>query len=228
VKPGALTTPCDLAGFFGPYEKRSDVRVMAEGAREMNFLREYAPLLGPQSPVRARVRSSLDRAGPKSCYAWGLVPLCYIVEALCRAGHHADRRLKPAVNALLGAQRKSGGWCRCLGGDVACTIPAVRALGTHPGLRDGRGAKAALGYLRAAQSGEAGRKAQGRLRGARLFAALEAVARFDLPVAREVIGEALRTVAPHQRANGSFGTPHPAARAAVVVAACRRLEKKPG
>ena len=225
VQPGALTTPCDLAGFFGPYEARNTPQVLARGAREMNFFREYEPLLGPKSPVRGRPRSSLDRAGPGSCYAWGLIPLCYVIEALCRGGFHSDSRLGPAVNAFLGAQRPSGGWCRNLGGGVECTIPAIRALGAHPKLRHGRGAVAALRYLRATQSGGAGRKAQTRWRGSRLYAALDAAARFDLAIAREIIVAGLSAAVQHQRRNGTFGTPCPVARVAAVVAACRRLEK---
>ena len=114
VTPGSLRTPCDLCGFFGPYEDRAHPETMADGAREMNFYREYEPLLGPQKPVRPERRSSLDRAGPPSCYSWGLIPLSYTVEALCRAGYAEDERLQPAVNALLGVQRESGGWCRNL------------------------------------------------------------------------------------------------------------------
>jgi hypothetical protein len=225
VQPGELTEACDLAGFFGPYEARNAPEVLARGAREMNFFRQFEPLLGPKSPVRARRRSSLDRAGPGSCYAWGLVPLCYIIEALCRGGFGADPRLRPAVNALVGAQRKSGGWCRNLGGGVECTIPAIRALGVHPRLRQSRFAEAALGYVRATQSGGAGRKAESRWRGSRLFAALEAVARFDLAIAKEIIGAGLKAAARHQRRNGTFGTPCAVARVAAVVAACCRLAK---
>jgi len=103
VTPGSLRTPCDLCGFFGPYEDRSQPQVMAHGASEMNHYRSYEPLLGPKSPVRAERRSSRDRAGPSSCYAWGLIPLSYVVEALCRAGAAGDERLQPAIHALLGA-----------------------------------------------------------------------------------------------------------------------------
>ena len=52
IKPGSLRTPWDLCGFFGPYEDRNDPEVMIRGAQEMNFYREYEPLLGPKSPVR--------------------------------------------------------------------------------------------------------------------------------------------------------------------------------
>ena len=94
VKPGSLQTPCDLCGFFGPYEDRSLPEVMAQGAREMNFYREYEPLLGPKSPARGVRRSSFDRAGPASCYSWGLIPLSYIIETLCRAGGVHTQRLQ--------------------------------------------------------------------------------------------------------------------------------------
>jgi len=225
VKPGSLDTACDLCGFFGPYDVRGEPEVIAEGAREMNFFREYEPLLGPKSPVRAKRRSTLDRAGPGSCYAWGLIPLAYVVEALCRAGRHGDSRLRPPVKALLGAQRSRGGWCRNLGGGVDCTIPALRALGAHPKLREDRRAEAALEFMRGTQTGRVGAKARGRWRGSRLFAILGAVARFDLPIARDILATGLAAAARHQRRNGSFGTPCPVQRVAAVIAASRRLEK---
>ncbi len=128
VKPGSVPPPYDLCGFFGPIDDRWRADVLADGATEMNFYREYEPLLGPQSPVRGVRRSSLDRPGPGTCYAWGLVPLAYTTEALCRAGHANDRRLEPALNALLGVQRANGGWCGCGGGHPSCTTHAVRAL----------------------------------------------------------------------------------------------------
>ena len=52
VMPSSLRTPCDLCGFFGPYEDRNRPDVLASGAREMNFYREFEPLLGPKSIVR--------------------------------------------------------------------------------------------------------------------------------------------------------------------------------
>ena len=171
VTPGSLDTPCDLCGFFGPYAARSEPAVMASGAAEMNDYREYEPLMGPQSPVRAAPRSSYDRAGPSSCYAWGLIPLSYTIETLCRAGYAEDARLRPAINALLGAQRQSGGWCRNLGGHPVCSPHAIRALGAHPTLRASSSAQRALDFIR------------GKLKGNTLFAMLQAVAAFDLPVA---------------------------------------------
>jgi len=174
--------------------------------------------------VRSVRRSNLDRAaGPGSCYSWGLVPLCYTIEAVCRGGLHADPRLRPAVNALLGAQDQSGGWCRNPGGGFSCTIRAIRAVGAHPELRAGREAEAALHYLRAHQS-RSGSRAGSRWRGSNLFSALHATARFGLPVAKEIIVDALSVVAQQQRRNGTFGTPLPIERVAAVIAASRTLE----
>jgi hypothetical protein len=207
VVPGGLRTPCDLGGFFGPYEDRSLPEVMAYGAREMNLYRQYEPLLGPKSPVRAERRSSLDRAGPASCYSWGLIPLSYVIEALCRAGHAEDERQRPAINALLGAQRESGGWCRNLGGGQPCTIHPVRALGAHPKLRESEYAERALSYLRAAQIGSQDPGAARWWRGTHLFVVIQALAAYDLSVAREIIRDALAALAPKQRTNGTFGGP---------------------
>jgi hypothetical protein len=184
IGPGSLRTPCDLGGFFGPYKARNRAEVMAQGAREMNFYRAYEPLLGPKSPVRGKRRSSHDRAGPASCYAWGLIPLSYLIEALCRAGYADDERLQPAINALLGAQRESGGWCRNLGGHPNCTLHGVRALGAHPTLRESDYAMRALTFVRA--------------NGERLnrFAVLQVVAMFDLDIAHEIIRTALAELEP--------------------------------
>jgi hypothetical protein len=211
VRPGGLRTPCDLCGFFGPYASRNDPAVMKQGAREMNFYREYEPLLGPRAPVRDARRSSLDRPGPGSCYAWGLIPLCYVIEAVCRAGHGRDPRLRPAIHVLLGAQRDSGGWCRNLGGHPSCTIHAVRALGAHPRLRRSRYARRALRLM------------AGRTKGARRFAFLQAAAAFDLSVAREILRATLAEIAPTQRRNGTFGTPCAAERVTAVLVALRSL-----
>jgi len=211
VVPGSLTTPCDLCGFFGPYETRNEPAVMARGAQEMNDYREYEPLMGPQSPVRAAPRSSYDRAGPSSCYAWGLIPLSYTIETLCRAGYGNDVRLRPAVNALLGAQRTSGGWCRNLDGHPVCTPHAIRALGSHPDLRESISARRALDFIR------------GNLKGTALFAGIQAVTAFDLPVAREIIREELCKLASKQRKNGTFGTPHSVERVTAVLLARRAL-----
>jgi hypothetical protein len=181
----------------------------------MNHYRAYEPLLGPGSPVRAERRSSRDRPGPSSCYAWGLIPLCTIVEALCRSGYAGDARLTPAVNALLGAQRESGGWCRNLGGHPSCSLHAVRALGAHPTLRESAYAARALSLLQRTQSAWA--------RGVRLYAGLQAAAAFPLSTAKATIRELLAAVAPRQRRNGTFGTPHRVERVAAVLIAARAV-----
>jgi hypothetical protein len=214
IVPGSLRTPCDLGGFFGPYEARKRPEVMAFGAQEMNDYRQYEPLMGPRSPVRPVPRSSLDRAGPSSCYSWGLIPLSTMVEVLCKAGYAGDDRLQPAIKALLGAQRKSGGWCRNLGGHPNCSLHAIRALGAHPMLRQSEYAVRALRLLLE--------------RGQRLnrFALLQTVASFDLPASRELICNLLGQIAPRQRKNGSFGTPHPVERVAAVLMALHVLKKE--
>ena len=214
VKPGSLQTPCDLCGFFGPYEDRSLGAVMADGAREMNFYREFEPLTGPNKPVRAERRSSLDRAGPTSCYSWGLIPLSYIIEALCRAGYALDERVRPAVNVLLGVQRESGGWCRNLGGHPNCTIHGLRWLGAHPQHRKSKYAERALGLVRRSSMGP------------NSFASFQAVAAFDLPLARDILRDALGSIAPRQKKNGTFGTPHRVEKVAAVLAAVKALKGK--
>jgi hypothetical protein len=218
LRRGELTEPWDLGGFFG----EASPLTPAEGAQEANFYREYEPLLGPKSPVRWRRRSSFDRAGPPSCHLWGLVPLAYIIEALCRGGFHADPRLRPAVNVLLAVQRPSGGWCRNPGGGFECTLPAIRAFGAHPKLRRGTSAEAGLRVLRASQCSPHSRS-RSRWRGCNLFAALHAAACFDSPVAKEIIVAGLSVAAQRQRRNGTFGTPCPVERVAAVVVASRRL-----
>lgn len=210
--PGGLTAPCDLGGFFGPYQERARPEVMAYGAQEMNHYREFEPLLGPQSPVCPVPRSSLDRAGPGSCYSWGLIPLSYIIEALCRTGHADDARLQPAISVLLGAQRASGGWCRNLGGHPNCTLHAAHALGAHPTLRRSEYADRALRLLLTHN---------GRLSP---FVVLQIASSFDLSPARKLIHNALEEVAPRQHKDGSFGTPHPIERAVAVLAALNALE----
>jgi len=207
VKPGSLRTPWDLCGFFGPYEDRAEPEVLARGAREMNFYREYEPLLGPKSPVRSERRSSRDRVGPASCYSWGLIPLCYTVEALCRAGYAHDERIQPAINALLGAQRESGGWCRNLGGHPNCSIHGIRALGSHPELRQGEHAKHALELI------------QRCLNKLNPFTTIQAVSAFDLPVARQIRNDVLTTIMPRQQKNGTFGSPCRIERVAAVLTA---------
>jgi hypothetical protein len=222
IQPGSLTAACDLCGFFGPYEARGEPERMACGADEMNAFREFEPLAGPRSPVRGERRSSRDRAGPSSCYAWGLIPLSYTIEALCRAGYARDERLQPAINALLGAQRQSGGWCRNLGGHTGCSIYAIRALGAHLGLRTSLYAERALSFWRATQLGERGKDLQRWWRGAKHFAALQATAAYDLPLAREIERDVLAALAPRQRKNGSFGMPNPIERVAAVLLAMRK------
>lgn len=212
VRPGSLQTPCDLCGFFGPYEDRSQPEVMAQGTEEMNFYREYEPLLGPKSPVREVRRSSMDRAGPSSCYSWGLIPLCYTIEALCRAGYAHDGRLQPAINALLGTQRESGGWCRNLGGHPSCSAYGVRALGAHPELRRSDYAERALGLVQRAWDRS------------NLYATIQSAASFDLPIAREIIRDILKTLAPRQRKNGTFGSPCRIERVAAVMVAVKAVE----
>ena len=211
IRPGGLRTPCDLGGFFGPYEARNQAEVMAHGAREMNFYRAYEPLLGPKSPVRGKRRATLDRAGPASCYAWGLIPLSYLIETLCRAGYAHDERLQPAIKALLGAQRGSGGWCRNLGGHPNCTMHGIRALGAHPALRGSEYAMRALDLVYAHLS---------RLN---RFAVLQAAAMFDLAVARDIIREILAELEPRQQKNGTFGSPNRVERVAAVLVAERGL-----
>jgi len=181
----------------------------------MNEYRVYEPLLGPKSPVRSERRSSLDRAGPSSCYAWGLIPLCYIIEALCRAGYAEDARLAPALNVLLGVQRQSGGWCRNLGGHPSCTLHALRALGAHPKLRESIYAEKALAFFRSSWSR------------VNLFAALRAVAAFDLPIAKETIHEILAILLPRQHSDGTFGAPCRIERVTAVLAACKVVNDIP-
>ena len=113
--------------------------------------------------------------------------------------------------AHLGAQRESGGWCRNLGGHPNCTIHVLRALGSHPELRQSACAERALGFMRRGWKGQ------------RRFAVMQAVAAFDLPDARELIGEALSFLVPRQRKNGTFGDPCRVERVAAVLAGMRAL-----
>ena len=96
---------------------------------------------------------------------------------------------------LLGAQRDSGGWCRNLGGHPSCSAHGIRALGSHPDLRQSEYAERALGLMQKA------------LKGVNLFVIVQAAAMFDLPVAREIISDALAILAPRQQKNGTFGSP---------------------
>jgi hypothetical protein len=222
IGPGELSDPWDLCGFFGPYEDRALPDVMARGAEEMNHYREFEPLLGPGSPVRSVRRSTRDRAGPSSCYSWGLIPLCYAVEALCRAGRAEDPRLTPAVNALLGAQWPGGGWCRNPPGGSPCTLYGLRAVGAHPVLRRSEHAERALESMQSWQrdSGD-WRLVRGQMR----FAAVDALSAFRFPAARAILRKTLDALQPRQRRNGSFGGPHPVERAAAVLRALRALDE---
>lgn len=212
LSPGSLRNACDLCGFFGPYSDRGLPDAVAMGAREMNVLREFDPLLGPKTPVRSERQSPLDRVGPGSCYAWGLTPLCYAIEAVCRAGLAGDARLPPALNALLGAQRESGGWCRNQDGHAACTLHAVRALGAHPQLRESAYMAKALVFFHTAW----------RAQRVDAFAALRALVAIPTSLAREVIADLLAAIFPRQRRDGSFGPPASIERVAVVYAAAKR------
>ena len=221
VKPSSLEMPCDLCGFFGPYEDRNRPEALALGAKEMNFYREFEPLLAPKSLVRAVRRSTLDRPGPSSCYSWGLIPLCYTVEALCRAGYSEDPKLKPAFNVLLGAQRESGAWCRNLAGHPNCTIHAIRALAFHPHLKHSTYAEKALRFMRITQHASGDSRSRW-WRGSNIFAAIQAIGRWDTPLAHEMISSALLGLAKRQRKNGTWGGPCRIERvAAVLYAACR-------
>jgi hypothetical protein len=228
VTPGSLRTAWDLCGFFGPYENRSRAEVMMKGAREMNLYRQYEPLLGPKSPVRGVRRSSLDRGGPSSCYAWGLIPLTCIIRALSRTGYADDERLQPAINALLGAQRESGGWCRNLDGSLDCTLHAILALGSHLQLRGSDHAEKALQLMRAAQTGALGGRALRWWRGSNLFAALQALVVFDSIVAREAVRDALAVATARQERNGTFGRPCRIERVGVVLIAVSAVELAEG
>jgi hypothetical protein len=226
VEPGSLRTPHDLCGFFGPYEERNRPDLLEWGAREMSFYREVEPLLGPKSVVRKTPRSALDQPGPGSCFAWGMIPLSYTLEALFRAGHAPDDRLKPAINVLLAAQRDSGGWCRNLGGHPSCSIHAIRAIGAHPELRSGEHAERALQFMHATQLAS-NRRPAGWWRGSNAFAAIQAASAFDLPVARDIIREVLIILAPRQKKNGTFGTTCKVERVLAVLRAKRVLESLP-
>ena len=94
VTPSSLRTSCDLCGFFGPYEDRNRPELLALGAREMNFFREFEPLLGPKSVVRSSRRSNFDHLGASSCYSWGLIPLSYAIEAAlpCRSCRKSEAK----------------------------------------------------------------------------------------------------------------------------------------
>lgn len=218
VRPGTLRERSDLCDFFGPDRDRLKPDVLARNAREANFFGEFEPLMGPSKPLRGVRRGSFDRPGPWRCFTWGLLPLCYTLEALFRTGHGRDARLKPAINALLGAERANGGWCACGAGKHSCTRHAVRALAAHPRLKKGRYAQRAVEVMRGST----------RAPGKGPFAALQAVALFDSPVAREILREGLAFLAPKQKTNGTFGTPCRIERVAAVLIAKRALESPRG
>lgn len=213
---GRLTTPCDLGGFFGPYDQRGDPQRIAQGAVEMNHYRVFEPLRGPQQPVRHMARSSRDRPGPSSCYAWGLIPLCYTLEALALAGLALDPRLRPAWSALLASQRQSGGWCRNLGGHPNCSLHALGAISAHPSLYQGETAQRLVAFMTRSRGRETS-----WWRGTHLFAVLEVFARLDMLVAQALANAILVDLAPRQRRDGSFGGPHAVERVAVAIAAQR-------
>ena len=225
TKPGALRTGCDLCGFFGPYEARNDPEVMAHGAREMNFYRDHEPLLGPKSPVRAKPRSTLDRAGPSSCYSWGLIPLAYTIEALCRAGYARDSRLRPAINALLSAQREGGGWCKGgTRGAAPCTVHALRALGCHPRLATSEYAQRALEFMQESRRASRGCNTQ-VWKGAAVFATMQALAAFNLPIAERLVRATLDSVAPRQQKNGTFRQPCKVERVLAALVTMKALQR---
>jgi hypothetical protein len=207
VAPGALTEPLDICGFFACYDDRSRPEELARGAGEMNHYRRCEPLLGPKHLVRSKRRSAFDRVGAPSCYSWGLLPLAYTIEALARAGLARDARLSPAINVLLGVQRRSGGFCRNLGGHRNCTLPALSALGALPQCQRSPYAERALECVHA----QAARIAPWKL--------LRAIGDIDLPLARRMRRELVHAVAREQKRDGSFPDPH-ALHKALAVARC--------
>jgi hypothetical protein len=207
-----IRTPRSLCGFFGPYSARNQPEVLAAGAREINAFRELDPLFGPARPARTAARSSYDRPGPGSCYAWGLMPLSIIAESLCRSGYALDRRLVPALNVLLAVQRDSGGWCRSLTGHPKCTLFALRALAAHPELRGSNQAAAALKSL-------VGRKHPSP------YQILHVASLFDLIEARELARERLVVAVARQKPDGTFGRPARVERVRAVLAAQRLLQR---
>ena len=224
VKPGTLTQPFDLCGFFGPQGDRLKPDTLARNAREVNLSRKLEPLHGPKSPVKGVRKGSFDRPGPSTCYTWGMVPLCHTIEAACRAGHADDPRLKPAINALLGAQRENGGWCGCPpDGAPPCTTSALRALSAHPKLKRSKCAERGLALMHASQWWVTRRTKQPRI-GSGFFATIEVIAAYDHATARDIIRNALTAIAPRQRRNGTFGTPCQVERVAAVICGLRALE----
>lgn len=226
VRPGTLTEPFDLCGFFGPQGDRLKPDTLARNAREVNLWRELEPLSGPKSRVRGVRKGSFDRPGPSTCYTWGMVPLCCTIEAVCRAGRADDPRLKPAINALLGAQRGNGGWCGCPPeGAPPCTASALRALAAHPHLRRSEYAKRGLELMRTSGWWVTRRTKQPRI-GSGFFATIQVIAALDHPIARKIIRKALAVIAPRQRRNRTFGTPCQVERVAAAILGMRALESE--
>jgi hypothetical protein len=67
---------------------------------------------------------------------------------------------------------------------------------------------------------------QAHWKGLNIFAFVQAIAAFDLPIARDIIHDVLATLLPRQRKNGMFGSPHAVECVAAVLAA--RLNYKDG
>ena len=150
------------------------------------------------------------------------------IEALCRAGYSHDERPGPAVNALLGAQRGGGGWCR--GGPhgaAPCTVHALRAVGAHPELRTSPFAQRALEFMRSTRRAAKGCNTQ-VWKGAAVFATMQALAAFDQPIAHHLIREALESVAARQQKNGTFGQPCRTERVLAVLVPVRALSRGHG
>ncbi len=66
---------------------------------------------------------------------------------------------------------------------------------------------------------------QRSLVGVNLFVVVQAAAMFGLPVAREIISDALAILAPRQQKNGTFGSPCKIERVAAVLVAARALKE---
>jgi hypothetical protein len=89
------------------------------------------------------------------------------------------------------------------------TLYALYALSAHPDLQHSLSADRFMVRIRDTQHGNARRvDVQGLAawwQGASLFAALQAVADLDLPLARQLVRDALAVIAPGQRKDGAFG-----------------------
>ena len=60
-------------------------------------------------------------------------------------------------------------------------------------------------------------------KGSRKYALLQAIAGFALSMTRQIIGDALATVAGEQRRNGTFGTPCRTERVVAVLLAVKKM-----